>query len=146
MSLPDTYPPDTYHGDTGEVSAWIRRSDTQPEIEYARGGSCEYVVTGQQSEGRFGLYRWTFGDAESGPDPHFHRSISESFFVLSGEVRLYDGSGWVTAGAGDFLHVPDGGLHGFKGADRASMLLMFTPARRARTTSRPWPGSAAARR
>ena len=47
--------------------------------------------------------------------------------MLSGEVRLYDGSVWVTAGAGDFLHVPDGGLHGFKGADRASMLLMFTP-------------------
>ena len=127
MSLPDTYPPDTYLGDTGEVSAWLRRSDTKPEIEYARGGSCEYVVTGQQSEGRFGLYRWTFGDAESGPDPHFHRSISESFFVLSGEVRLYDGADWVTAGAGDFLHVPDGGLHGFKGSNRASMLLMFTP-------------------
>ena len=145
MSLPDAYPPDTYHGDTGEVSAWVRRSDTQPEIEYARGGSCEYIVTGQQSEGRFGLYRWTFGDAESGPDPHFHRSISESFFVLSGEVRLYDGAGWVTAGAGDFLHVPDGGLHGFKGSDRASMLLMFTPGCAARGLLRD-PGPARPRR
>jgi len=47
--------------------------------------------------------------------------------VLSGEVRLYDGTGWKACHPGDFAFVPEGGLHGFKGADRASMLLMFTP-------------------
>ena len=50
-----------------------------------------YIATGDQTSGRFGLYRWTFGETETGPDPHFHRSISEQFYVLSGEVRLYDG-------------------------------------------------------
>ena len=127
MSLPDTYPPATYHRDTGEKSAWVRRADDPHELTYGNGVTCDYLLTGQQSEGRVGLYRWTFGDTESGPDPHFHRSISESFFVLSGEVRLYDGEGWVTAGPGDLLHVPAGGLHGFKGSARASMLLMFAP-------------------
>jgi mannose-6-phosphate isomerase-like protein (cupin superfamily) len=127
MSLPRPYPPDTYHGEGGEVSAWIRRDAEPPEITYRSGGTCEYLATGGQTAGRFGLYRWTFGDAETGPDPHFHRAISEQFYVLSGEVRLYDGREWVTARSGDFLYVPDGGLHGFRGSGGASMLLMFAP-------------------
>jgi len=65
----------------------------------------------------------------TGPDPHFHRSISESFFVLSGTVRLYDGARWIDATAGDFLHVPEGGVHGFKNesGQPASMLILFAP-------------------
>ena len=48
--------------------------------------------------------------------------------MLSGEVRLYDGAGLGHRDrSGDFLHVPEGGLHGFRGGDRASMLLMFAP-------------------
>ena len=127
MSHPRSYPPDTYHGESGEVSAWMRPSDTEPELTYTNGGTCEYVATGDQTGGQFGLYRWTFGDTESGPDPHFHKSITESFYVLTGSVRLYDGSEWVTAQSGDFLHVPEGGVHGFRGSDHASMLLMFSP-------------------
>lgn len=129
MSLPHgrSYPPDTYHGTDGEVSAWLRRSDEPADITYRSGGTCEYVATGEQTGGRFGLYRWTFGEEETGPDAHFHRSISEQFYVLSGEVRLFDGSDWVTARSGDFLYVPEGGLHGFRGGGGASMLLMFAP-------------------
>ena len=127
MSLPRSYPPDTYHGEGGQVSAWLRRGDEPPQVTYRSGVTCEYLATGDQTAGRFGLYRWTFGETESGPDPHFHRSISEQFYVLSGEVRLYDGRAWVTARSGDFLYVPEGGLHGFRGSGGASMLLMFAP-------------------
>lgn len=126
MSLIRRYPSDTYAGD-GEASAWVRRSEEPPEITYRNGGTCEYLARGERTEGRFGLYRWTFGEDESGPDPHFHRAISEQFYVLSGEVRLFDGTTWVTARSGDFLYVPEGGVHGFRGGDRASMLLMFAP-------------------
>jgi quercetin dioxygenase-like cupin family protein len=122
-----TYPPDVYDGEAGEVSAWIRPNDAPAEIEYTNGGACEYLLTGPQSAGKLGIYRWTFGEGESGPDAHFHRSIAELFYVLEGEVRLYDGRAWQQAGPGDFLYVPEGGLHGFRGKDRASMLLMFTP-------------------
>jgi quercetin dioxygenase-like cupin family protein len=48
------------------------------------------------------------GPQPSGPSPHFHRSITESFYVLSGTVRLHDGRGWHDAGPGDFFHVPIG--------------------------------------
>lgn len=129
MSLPPppSYPPDAYHGTDGEVSAWLRPSSTSPDLTLRGGGTCEYLATGAQTGGRFGLYRWTFGEEESGPDPHFHRSITEQFYVLAGEVRLYDGRSWVTAGPGDYLYVPEGGLHGFRGGGGASMLLTFAP-------------------
>jgi mannose-6-phosphate isomerase-like protein (cupin superfamily) len=131
VSWPDArnrpYPPATYTAPDGEASAWLRPAGRPPEVTYRSGGTCEYLATGDETEGRFGLYRWTFGEEESGPDPHFHRTISEQFYVLSGEVRLFDGRGWVTAGPGDFLYVPEGGVHGFRGSGGAAMLLMFAP-------------------
>ena len=44
-------------------------------------------------------------------------------------MRLYDGSQWVEATAGDFLYVPKGGIHAFStDADEpASMLILFAP-------------------
>jgi mannose-6-phosphate isomerase-like protein (cupin superfamily) len=65
----------------------------------------------------------------SGPDPHFHRSISESFFILSGTVRIFDGTRWIDATPGDFVHVPEGGVHAFRNesGEPASMLLHFAP-------------------
>jgi len=69
------------------------------------------------------------GPKAGGPAEHFHRSISESFFVLDGTVRIYDGEQWTDATAGDFLYVPQGGLHAFRNdsEEPASMLLLFTP-------------------
>ncbi len=131
MSIPNPlhrpYPNDVYTGEGGEATAWLRADDTPPELEYRNGGTCEYLATGDQTGGLYGLYRWTFGEAQSGPEPHFHRAITESFYVLEGSVKLYDGSDWVTAKSGDFLHVPEGGIHGFRGGDHARMLLMFSP-------------------
>ena len=64
-----------------------------------------------------------------GPDPHFHRTISESFFVLAGTIRIFDGREWIDTRPGDFIHVPEGGIHGFKNAsgEPASMLIQFAP-------------------
>jgi mannose-6-phosphate isomerase-like protein (cupin superfamily) len=102
--------------------------DATPELPL-RHGSASYLATGASTNGQFGLYRWDMDGPRSGPDPHFHRSISESFFVLSGTVRLYDGTQWVDAHAGDFMFVPEGGVHGFRNesGEPASMLLLFAP-------------------
>jgi quercetin dioxygenase-like cupin family protein len=58
--------------------------------------------------------------------------MSEAFFVLSGTMKLYDGSkgdDWIDGHQGDFLYVPPGGVHGFRnGADEpASILMLFAP-------------------
>ena len=49
--------------------------------------------------------------------------------MLSGVVSLYDGTRWLDARAGDFLHVPEGGVHGFsnRSGAEASMLILFAP-------------------
>lgn len=124
-----SYPPPRYHGITGQVTGVLRRRDHEPELVNTAGGSVHYLATGPSTGGEFGLYRWEFGTQVSGPDPHFHRTISESFYVLSGTVRLYDGRDWIDATPGDFLYVPQGGIHGFKSVagETASMLLLFTP-------------------
>jgi quercetin dioxygenase-like cupin family protein len=124
-----SYPPIKYLGDSGEVDSRLLREADPPALLNSAGGSVQYLATGAATGGEFGLYRWTFGPGRSGPDPHFHRTISESFYILTGVVRLHDGSGWVDGRAGDFLHVPQGGIHGFRNesGQPASMLLLFTP-------------------
>ena len=121
-----SYPTATYHG-TGEASARLTRGDTPPNLTYHNKVEVLYLASGASTRGQFGLYRWTFGPTRSGPDPHFHRSISESFFILDGEVELYDGRAWTKAHSGDYLFVPEGGVHGFRGTGPAAMLLLFAP-------------------
>jgi mannose-6-phosphate isomerase-like protein (cupin superfamily) len=123
-----SYPPDRYHGDTGEASARVRRADATPEL-FNSTGSASYLATGASTNGQFGLYRWDMDGPPTGPGPHFHRSLSESFFVLSGAMRLYDGKAWTDAGPGDFMFVPEGGVHGFRNdsGEPASMLILFAP-------------------
>ena len=124
-----TYPPARYHGETGEGNATYRPANTPPDIDYGRGSSAHYLATGKTTQGDFGLYRWEMGGDPSGPPAHFHRSISESFFVLTGAVRIFDGTEWIEATPGDFVHVPAGGIHGFRNesGQPASMLLHFAP-------------------
>jgi mannose-6-phosphate isomerase-like protein (cupin superfamily) len=124
-----SYPQPRYRGDGGEVSATYRPDASQPELTYASGNTVHYLATGATTNGQFGLYRWEMGPAPSGPDPHFHRSISESFYILSGAVAIYNGTRWIDTEPGDWVHVPEGGVHAFKNNSGApaSMLLHFAP-------------------
>jgi mannose-6-phosphate isomerase-like protein (cupin superfamily) len=124
-----SYPEPRYHGEGGEVSGVFRPADQGPELVYPTGGTAHYLATGARTGGQFGLYRWTMSETPSGPGPHFHRTMSESFYVLSGTVRLFDGAGWRDATAGDFLFVPEGGIHAFRNESGApaSMLILFAP-------------------
>ncbi|GAA3423476.1 cupin domain-containing protein [Streptosporangium sandarakinum] len=124
-----TYPEPRYLGADGEISATYRPADHEPELTYHSGNTVHYLATGATTNGRFGLYRWEMGPQPSGPSAHFHRSISESFFILTGSVRIYDGTRWIDTAPGDFVHVPEGGIHAFRNesGQPASMLLHFAP-------------------
>ncbi|MGW0916471.1 cupin domain-containing protein [Streptomyces sp. NPDC002784] len=130
MSYPEDlpYPPTRYHGDEGEVNAVFRPADTPPDIS-SPGGSTHYLATSLSTGGEFGLYKAELAPRSAGAKTHFHKTISESFYVLSGELELYNGEKWVTGRAGDFLYVPVGGLHAFKNAtdEPTSMLMLFSP-------------------
>jgi len=124
-----SYPEPSYNSDAGAVSATFRSSDHQPELIYPSGGTVHYLATGESTAGEFGLYRWDMAAPPSGPEPHFHKTISESFYVLSGRIRLYDGASWTEGTPGDFLFVPEGGIHAFRNesGEPASMLILFAP-------------------
>ncbi len=124
-----SYPESRYDGEPGLVNATFRATRHDPELRYPSGGTVHYLATGATTSGQFGLYRWEMAAEQGGPGPHFHRTISESFYVLSGAMRLFDGKAWIDGGPGDFLFVPEGGLHGFRNESGApaSMLILFAP-------------------
>lgn len=124
-----SYPEPRYHGVEGAASATYRPADHPSDLTYPNGNTAHYLATGTSTDGLFGLYRWEMGPAPSGPGPHFHRSIAESFYILTGTIRIYDGSRWIDTTPGDFVHVPAGGIHGFRNesGEPASMLLHFAP-------------------
>jgi mannose-6-phosphate isomerase-like protein (cupin superfamily) len=119
----------TYVGDAGQVSARHRAVADVPALTTRSGVSRRLVAPGSVTNGQFGLFEWNMPPHAGGPDPHFHKTFSESFYITSGTVRLYDGARWVQAQAGDFLYVPEGGIHAFRndGDDAASMLIVFAP-------------------
>ena len=124
------YPEPKYPGANAEISAVLRRSGQPCNPEIGHGGTkVHYLATGPATGGEFGLCRWDFTGPPSGPDPHFRKTISESFYILSGTVRHYDGKRWADAAPGDFLFVSEGGIHGFRNesGEPASMFLLFAP-------------------
>ncbi|MFD7232883.1 cupin domain-containing protein [Streptomyces sp. NPDC059881] len=123
-----SYPEPRYLGERGQVSALLRPAPSQPDTG-SGATSISYVAKRENTDGEFGLYKIDMEPRTKGATEHFHRTISESFYVLSGEVLLYNGERWVTGGAGDFLYVPPGGLHAFQNDsdDPVSFLLLFTP-------------------
>jgi quercetin dioxygenase-like cupin family protein len=124
-----SYPEARYLGDGGEASASYRAASDPAGLVQTPANQIRYLATHASTEGEFGLYKVDMGPRAPGPTTHFHRSISESFYVLSGEVALYDGKDWIAAGPGDFLYVPVGGLHAFKNEtdQPSSMLMLFVP-------------------
>jgi quercetin dioxygenase-like cupin family protein len=123
-----SYPDKVYFGSSGEVSATFRAADAPPDLGMP-GDGMHYLATTELTRGEFGLYRVMMKPRAGGPSAHFHRRISESFYILDGTVRLFNGEKWIEGQAGDFLHVPQGGMHAFRNdADSpAVMLLLFTP-------------------
>lgn len=124
-----SYPDPKYIEGKGEISAEFRPVATEPDLRSRTGSATHYLATAASTGGEFGLYRMDMAPRAGGPKTHFHKSISESFFIIEGTVRLYNGDSWIDATAGDFLYVPQGGLHAFRNDSDAlaSMLLLFTP-------------------
>ena len=133
-----SYPDARYLGEKGEIIAVYRPVDKQADLQIGVITSVHYLATGATTNGDFGLYRWKMGVQPSGAAPHFHRTISESFFILSGTVRVFNGERWLDAGPGDFVHVPAGGVHGFRNesGEPASFLLLFGDRNRAAVSFR----------
>jgi mannose-6-phosphate isomerase-like protein (cupin superfamily) len=123
-----SYPEAVYHGESGEVSAVLRPANVEPDLKVGT-SAATYIMKGEATGGKYGLYRWDMAPGTPGAAPHFHRTLSEAFFVLAGTVGLWDGEKWFDGKPGDFFYVPEGGLHGFRNSssEAASILILFSP-------------------
>jgi quercetin dioxygenase-like cupin family protein len=116
----------SYTGSDGESSAIFRRGVDPLMLGTT---AATFVAPGSVTNGEFGLFRWDIPASTGGAGAHFHRRFSESFYVVSGTVTLYNGEAWSPLAAGGFCYVPPGGVHGFRndGDEQASMLILFAP-------------------
>ncbi|HEV2343504.1 MAG TPA: cupin domain-containing protein [Actinocrinis sp.] len=112
------------------TTARFRLAADVEQIDFWSGSSTRFVAPGVVTDREFGLFEWNLPPSGGGADPHSHKTFSESFYVLSGTIGLYDGDRWISARPGDFLYVPRTGVHAFRNdADEpASMLILFAPA------------------
>jgi len=78
------YPQPRYTKDKPEVSAWLKRADESPDYEMT-GVKFHYLANQQATDGDYGLYWVEIAPTGDGPGPHIQRTMSEAFFVLSGE-------------------------------------------------------------
>ncbi len=55
--------------------------------------------------------------------------MSEAFYVLSGEIHVFDGERWMDAGKGDYLYIPPGGARSFGNISGVPVefLMLFAP-------------------
>ena len=87
-----------------------------------------FLATGDITNGQFCLVEEISKRGEAVP-LHRHSEDVESFYVLEGKITFYiDNQTGIGAGAGSFLHVPAGTVHGFRVAsDSARYLILTTP-------------------
>lgn len=121
----------SYELEAGEVNAKTRLPEDVPSLVYPSGTTIRYVATGDVTNGQFGLFEYDMAPLANGAMAHFHRTFSESFYILSGTVEILTGEDWISATAGSFFYVAEGGIHGFRNntTEPASMLILFSPGR-----------------
>jgi mannose-6-phosphate isomerase-like protein (cupin superfamily) len=120
----------SYLRDIGEISAEFHARDDVDGLTFRTTGTqVRFVAPGAVTRGQFGLFEWNMQPHTAGAEAHFHKTFSESFFVISGTVEFYNGDRWLPARPGDFVYVPMGGVHGFRAlSDQpSSMLILFAP-------------------
>ena len=107
----------------------VRPLADHPLVSNGPTSSLRMVAPGSRTAGRYGLVEYHVAPRSPGAAPHYHRTFSEAFFVLSGELTVFHAGTWEPFGVGDFALVHEGGAHGFRndGDEPASFLILFAP-------------------
>ena len=79
---------------------------------YSRGNSrTEFLLTAEESRGRFSIVDETFYPGMNSAPGHTHHFHSEVFYVISGSMEWTVGDETDTVGAGDLVYIPPGAVH-----------------------------------
>lgn len=93
------------------------------------GDTYTFKATGDDTAGRLFVWEADIPPA-AGPPPHIHHHQDEAYYLLEGELEVFDGEESFTAGAGSFVFIPRGTVHCFRNGTQSSarMLVWMTPA------------------
>lgn len=88
-----------------------------------------FKATRESTAGSFSLAEVTIRPGTSGPPPHSHRQLLDSFYVLEGTLTVLLGDEEVEAGPGTYACAPPGVIHTFanRSADPVCFLNLNTP-------------------
>lgn len=97
---------------------------------HIRSSTCTFKVTGEETNGHFGLFEFVMPPETSGASPHIHKEMTEIFYVIEGDVELVLDQQSIAASPGTLMRVPPNTPHGFSnpGFVSAKLLIMFCPA------------------
>jgi len=98
------------------------------KMVWAAGDHYTFKVTAQDTDGTYSLFEGLV-PPQGGPPPHFHGREFEAFYILEGELTFHTEQGSITAGPGDYAHIPMNVLHTFKNESNrlARMLAIASP-------------------
>lgn len=90
---------------------------------------CAFLVTGDDTDGRVGMFELTLEPGARGAGLHIHKQLTEVFYVVEGEPTLLLHEQQVVAQAGATMFVPPNTPHGFANASAqpAKLLFLFWP-------------------
>ena len=110
------------------AEAYVCRSG-EAELRWFGATSTQFLATGDRTDEKFALVDERANRGERVP-LHRHKEDIESFYVVDGEVSFFLGDQpGVRAGAGSFVHVPAGAIHGFRVESDTARYLILTTAR-----------------
>jgi quercetin dioxygenase-like cupin family protein len=102
-----------------------------------------FLVTGAETAGLYALWHAVIYPG-GGPPTHTHTREEEAFYVLKGELTVYDGDEAHVVYAGAYIHLPRGNRHRFRneGSQPVEMLILVAPAgfeQMLMQVGEPWP-------
>lgn len=97
----------------------------QGRIIRAFGEEAEFLLTGEQTGGRFTQWIETTPPG-GGPPPHYHTLDDENFYVIDGSVEFLRDGTWTAAVPGTVVFMPKGAVHAFRNAGTTPLKMLIT--------------------
>ncbi len=94
------------------------------------GSEIQCLLSGEQTGGEYALFVTTAPPGDPGPPPHRHHREHETFYVLEGQLNVWDGEHEAAAGPGTAIHLPQGQWHRYwnAGDQTTRFLVVARPA------------------
>ena len=89
------------------------------------GDEVEFVITGEQTGGRFTQWIETTHPG-GGPPPHYHTLEDENFYVIDGSVEFFHDGQWTAVPPGTAVFMPKGEVHAFHNAGNTPLKMLIT--------------------